>query len=81
MTELNNAIIKLRELGLTDTSSGEAARSVLLHMWNSNYSISGFHLFDPSNHHAAIRILQERWIEDSYLQSLVPEIRDWQRNK
>jgi hypothetical protein len=73
------SVEKLAELVRMDCGASDAAKSVLLFMWNSKFPIIELNLLDPYNHIAAIKVLSQRWMNDRTLISWVPEIQDWAR--
>ena len=76
---LDEAILKLAALVRMNSGASDAAKSVLLHMWNPKWPIIELHLLDTENHTAAIKVLSERWVKDTALKELVPDIQDWAR--
>jgi|TARA_R110002073_G_scaffold334948_2_gene525712 hypothetical protein len=78
---LSQSILKLADLVTAQCGASQAARSVLLNAWNPDFPIVEIYKLDNTNHAAAINILKARWIEESTLKNLVPDIQDWARTK
>jgi hypothetical protein len=74
---LIESLQRIAKLARMDTGASEAAKSVLLYMWNVDNGLKYLYLFDNKNYAAAMNILRHRWIENTTLEELVPEISQW----
>lgn len=74
---LEQSVQELAALVRKNSGASDAAKSVLLHMWNPKWPIIELQLLDDLNHAAAMKVLAARWMEDRALKKMVPDIQDW----